>query len=137
MIQAKQPTIDESVTAYLRTLTGANKSASTITAYRTDLACYVAFLQETNCTIASAADVTRVDVAEYLAQLSESPGPARNNPRRQPFELTGARLVRPGVTRHDARCKAPESAPARGRPLQPGRFPPLGCVASLPWSPFS
>jgi hypothetical protein len=44
------------VTAYLRTLAGANKSASTITAYRTDLAQFVAFLHETNCTIASPAD---------------------------------------------------------------------------------
>ena len=71
MTQAKTPTIDESVAAYLRTLSGANKSASTITAYRTDLAQFVAFLQETNCTIASPADVRRVDVAEYLAHLSD------------------------------------------------------------------
>ena len=71
MTQAKKPTIDESVTAYLRTLSGANKSRSTITAYRTDLAQFVAFLKETTCTIDSPADVTRVDVAEYLAHLSE------------------------------------------------------------------
>ena len=30
-----------------------------------------AFLQETNCTIASPAEVTRADVAEYLAHHSE------------------------------------------------------------------
>ena len=69
--QPKKPTIDESVIACLRTLTGANKSVSTISAYRTNLAQFVAFLQKTNCTIASPADVTRVDVAEYLAHLAE------------------------------------------------------------------
>jgi integrase/recombinase XerC len=71
MHQPKQPTIDESVIAYLRTLSGANKSASTITAYRTDLAQFARFLAETNCTIATPADVGRSDIAEYLAHLSE------------------------------------------------------------------
>jgi integrase/recombinase XerC len=52
-------------------LASANKSASTITAYRTDLAQFAYFLSETNRTIVSPADVTRVDVAEYLAHLAE------------------------------------------------------------------
>jgi hypothetical protein len=38
MPKLNRPTIDESVTAYLRRLASANKSTSTITAYRTDLA---------------------------------------------------------------------------------------------------
>ena len=55
MTQTKRPTIDESMTAFLRTLSGAAKSASTITAYRTDLAQFARFLSETTCTIATAA----------------------------------------------------------------------------------
>ena len=35
MPKPNQPTIDATMTAFLRTLTGAHKSASTITAYRT------------------------------------------------------------------------------------------------------
>jgi hypothetical protein len=71
LTQAKIPTIDESAADYLRTLAGANSSAATITAYRTDLAQFVAFLHETNCAIAFVAEVIRVDVAEYLAHLAE------------------------------------------------------------------
>src|SRR3954452_20649370 len=64
-------TIDTSLAAYLRTLAGANKSAATITAYRTDLLQFAAFLVETNCAIATPADVRRGDIAEYLAHLAE------------------------------------------------------------------
>ena len=35
--------------AYLRTLSGANKQASTISAYRTDLVQFFAFTHPTNC----------------------------------------------------------------------------------------
>ena len=66
----KQPIIDESVSAYLRILSGANKSAATIRAYRTDLAQFLTFLRETNCAIDVAADITRADVEEFLAHLS-------------------------------------------------------------------
>jgi hypothetical protein len=38
MPKANRPTIDATMTAFLRTLSGAIKSASTITAYGTDLA---------------------------------------------------------------------------------------------------
>jgi hypothetical protein len=48
LTEAKNPTIDESVTAYLRTIARANKSAATITANRTDLAQFVAFVHATN-----------------------------------------------------------------------------------------
>jgi site-specific recombinase XerD len=71
MTQAKKPTIDESVTTYLRPLSGANKSASTITAYRTDLTQFARFPAETNCTIATPADVGRGDIAEHLSHLAE------------------------------------------------------------------
>ena len=42
-----------------------------VVAYRTDLAQFVAFLAETNCAVASPADVTRADVVEYLGSLAE------------------------------------------------------------------
>jgi len=71
MPKANRPTIDATMTAFLRTLSGANKSASTITAYRTDLAQFARFLAETNCMIAAAADVTRTDISEYLAHLAD------------------------------------------------------------------
>lgn len=71
MPNTTQPTIDETLSAFLRTLSGANKSAATITAYRTDLQQFVRFLAETNCLVASPTDVTRADVAEFLAHLAE------------------------------------------------------------------
>jgi integrase/recombinase XerC len=71
MPNEKQQTIDETLSAFLRTLSGANKSAATITAYRTDLSQFAGFLAETNCTITTSADVSRGDVAEYLAHLAE------------------------------------------------------------------
>jgi site-specific recombinase XerD len=71
MPNAKPPTIDDTVSAFLRTLSGANKSSSTIIAYRTDLRQFARHLAETNCTIASPADITRGDIAEYLSHLAE------------------------------------------------------------------
>jgi integrase/recombinase XerD len=71
MPKPNRPTIDATMTAFLRTLAGANKRASTITAHRTDLSQFARFLAETNCTIAAAADVTRTDISEYLAHLSD------------------------------------------------------------------
>jgi len=47
--QPKRPTIDESVTANLRTFAGANESAAAITGYRADLAQFVSFNMSTNC----------------------------------------------------------------------------------------
>jgi len=71
MHQSKRPTIDDTLSTFLRTLSGANKSAATITAYRTDLLQFVHFLHATNCTVAAPADVSRGDIAEYLAHLAE------------------------------------------------------------------
>jgi hypothetical protein len=62
MHQSKEPTVDESVIAYLRTLSGANKRASSITAYPTDIVQVFAFVHATNFMIVSPSDVTRVDV---------------------------------------------------------------------------
>ena len=44
MPKPNRPTIDESATAFLRMLSGVNKSTSTITAYRTDLAQFASIL---------------------------------------------------------------------------------------------
>lgn len=65
------PNLDDALAAYLRTLTAANKSAATIAAYRTDLIQFLTFLQETNCTIATPADIRRDDVTAYLADLAD------------------------------------------------------------------
>ncbi len=65
------PTFETTLAAFLRTLEGSNKSRATITAYRSDLRQFVAFLTETNCTIGGPADVRREDVAEYLSFLAD------------------------------------------------------------------
>jgi len=59
-------TVHTARAAYLRTLSGANKSAATIRAYRIDLARFLTFLRETNCTFDAVADITRASVDEYL-----------------------------------------------------------------------
>ncbi len=71
---AKPPTIDDSVTAFLRTLSGANTSQSTITAYRTDLSQFARFLTETDCTVATPADITRTDVSIEAARAERADG---------------------------------------------------------------
>jgi site-specific recombinase XerD len=79
MSKPNRPTIDTTMTAFLRTLSSANKSASTITAYRTDLTQFARFLAETTCTIATPADVTRGDRGESRSHLGEHgmSGPTR------------------------------------------------------------
>ena len=71
MTQTNQPTITDTLTAFLRTMHGANKSEATITAYRIDLSQFAHFLAETNITISTPADIRRGDIAEYLAHLAE------------------------------------------------------------------
>lgn len=66
-----QRPLEIALTAYLRSLAGANKSASTIVAYRTDLQQFLDFLVETNIAVAEPADITRQDVAEYLNVLAD------------------------------------------------------------------
>ena len=132
MPNAKPPTIDDSVTAFLRTLSGANKSPSTITAYRTDLAQFARFLGETNCTIAAPADVTR-------SGCQRVPGPPRRSPperrharpqaRRHPGVLPlprgrGPRRQEPDPRGADARRRSAAAA----RPCAPMNTP-----SSCPW----
>jgi site-specific recombinase XerD len=71
MHQPTRPTFEITLAAFLRSLEGSNKSRATITAYRSDLAQFVAFLEETNCTIGGPANVRREDIAEYLGSLAD------------------------------------------------------------------
>ena len=67
-----RPTLEAAVTAYLAELEGKNRSAATLTAYRTDLRQFLTWLDETNGTIETAADVRRADISEYLTHLGRS-----------------------------------------------------------------
>ncbi|MGH2615092.1 MAG: hypothetical protein ACRDJC_07625 [Thermomicrobiales bacterium] len=51
MHQLTAPPLDIAIAAYPRTLAGANKSAVTIRAYRTNLAHFLTFLRETHCAV--------------------------------------------------------------------------------------
>jgi integrase/recombinase XerC len=71
MPRPNHPTIEETMSLFLRSLAGANKSQATITAYRIDLAQFSRYLTETNVTIGAAADIRRRDIEEYLAYLAD------------------------------------------------------------------
>lgn len=61
--------IEGSVTAFLRSLEGENKSPATIKAYQTDLLQFHIYLQEHNVYATSPTKVTRADITEYLSWL--------------------------------------------------------------------
>ena len=71
MRHPNRPTTDETVTDFLRMLSGANKCEGTITAYRIDLSQFARLLAEPSCTIATPTDISRGDIAEYLSHLTE------------------------------------------------------------------
>jgi site-specific recombinase XerD len=58
-----------SITAFLRSLDGKNRSQATIKAYHTDLLQLHIYLQEHDVTIHSPAQVKRADITEYLSWL--------------------------------------------------------------------
>ncbi len=62
--------LETTMSAYLRTLDGKNRSRATILAYRTDIGQFVTWLRDTNGTIETPDDVERIDVTEYLAFLA-------------------------------------------------------------------
>ncbi len=68
---APTATLELTLSHYLQTLIGKNRSTATITAYRTDLSQFLTWLRETNITINTPADVERLDITEYLAHLAE------------------------------------------------------------------
>ncbi len=98
------PTLEEALARFLRTLQGANKSAATITAYRTDLAQFIAFLHETNCTVSPPASPDRT--------WPNTSAPSRTGGR---AGSRGAQAGRdPGVLPLPRRKRAPGAEPDRG-----------------------
>ncbi len=63
------PTFEQTLARFLCSLGGSNRSQATITAYRTDVQQFVAFLRETNLTMQSPTDVRKADLSEYLGHL--------------------------------------------------------------------
>src|SRR5437763_6104275 len=63
-------TLEASAAAFLRALAGRNLSRQTQKACRIDLAQFLAWLAETNGVAETPAQVTRLDVTEYLAHLA-------------------------------------------------------------------
>lgn len=61
----------ESREAFLRALSGKNRSEATLRAYRTDIGQFIGFLVATNICIDSPTDVVHDDVMEYLAHLGQ------------------------------------------------------------------
>ena len=64
--------LEAAATAYLAELEGKNRSAATLTAYRTDLRQFLAWLAETNGAVEGPADVRRADISEYLTYLGRN-----------------------------------------------------------------
>jgi integrase/recombinase XerC len=63
-------TLEKALAAFLDSLSGKNRSAATLRAYRTDVLQFIAFLHENNVAITDVGDVGKVDVLEYLAVLA-------------------------------------------------------------------
>lgn len=63
--------MEEAITAYLQALAGKNPSAAPIKSYDTDLVKFVQFLHETNVTTIMPADVSKLDITEYLSFLHQ------------------------------------------------------------------
>jgi integrase/recombinase XerC len=63
-------TLERALAAFLDALSGKNRSAATLRAYRTDVLQFIAFFHENNVAITDVGDVGKVDVLEYLAALA-------------------------------------------------------------------
>src|SRR6266436_3764100 len=66
----QQTTFQQNVLSFLGELEGGNKSALTLTAYKTDLTQFFQWLSENDMTVTISGQVTRAHVNEYLAYLS-------------------------------------------------------------------
>lgn len=64
-------TLDTALEAFLRALEGKNRAAATRRAYDTDVSQFISWLHENNLVAKSPADVTKVDVNEYLSFLGQ------------------------------------------------------------------
>jgi integrase/recombinase XerC len=63
-------TLEKGLATFLNGLHGKNRSSATIRAYQTDIQQFLSYLQATNVSIITPADVEKVDVVEYLAALA-------------------------------------------------------------------
>ena len=64
-------TLEEAKSAFLRALAGKNRTASTITAYATDLAHFLSWLHCNNIVATAPHHVQRADITDYLAHLAQ------------------------------------------------------------------
>ena len=64
-------TLEQGLTAFTSSLLGKNRSRATVRAYDTDIRQFLEFLHETNLTLRQPGDVTRLDILEYLSDLSK------------------------------------------------------------------
>ena len=67
----KQHTFPETCAAFLRDLSGKNKSVATIRAYQTDLTQFFSFLTANSVTATAPAAVTKLDISDYLSSLAK------------------------------------------------------------------
>src|SRR4030095_11329210 len=63
-------TLEKGLATFLNALSGKNRSAATIRAYQTDISQFISFLHANNVSIKTPADVEKVEVVEYLAELA-------------------------------------------------------------------
>jgi integrase/recombinase XerC len=63
-------TLEESLSAFLRSLEAGNKSPATLKAYRTDVLQFVIWVKENNLAAASPQDIVKADITEYMASLA-------------------------------------------------------------------
>ena len=66
-----QHTFQETLAAFLRDLSGKNKSSATCKAYQTDLTQFFSFLSANSVTAIAPTAVTKLDISEYLSSLAK------------------------------------------------------------------
>src|SRR5512135_2964100 len=64
-----QPTLDQTVALYIRSLVGRNTSDLTSHAYQTDLTQFVTWITANDATVVSPAQVERTHITDYLSHL--------------------------------------------------------------------
>src|SRR3989440_10131693 len=64
-------TLEKGLATFINALSGKNRSVATIRAYQTDIQQLLSFLQETNVSIQTPADVEKVDIVEYLSSVAK------------------------------------------------------------------
>ena len=67
----RQYTFQETRAAFLRDLSGKNKSVATMKAYQTDLSQFFSFLTANSVTATAPAAVTKLDISDYLSSLAK------------------------------------------------------------------